>query len=229
MPVTQLTTLAAAKASLQIPTSTTTLDPLIEQLISQVSYAAQERMGRTIGLMYHENEILVGNNSLYIAVKNRPVVLDDTLQVWYDPGAWWGQAPDAFSTSPPSTLLQRGTDYALVTDEPGGTVSRSGLLANISTGFWAAPICRTPGLLSPFLGQMGNIRVNSTAGYDPVPGDLAMGANLCIANVMRMGRYGIPVTSESMGAYSWSGSMWKTDDLLAPMAGILAKYMNWTF
>lgn len=135
-----------------------------------------------------------GQNKI-LQLKHLPVV-EDSLQVWEDPGAYASQASGAFSAA---TLLAKGTDYYLDLDDTG--LSRSGQL--IRVGNWSA--------------ERRTIKVTYKGGWTSAQigsGGIAEGirlaAILTVAKAFRQQEIiakrdkAGPVISESIGKYSYT-------------------------
>ncbi len=215
---TTLTNLNDLKLALTATGNPAPPDANLEMFINQASDLIEEYIGRTIGQNPY-TEIIQGNNTQYIRLRNTPVVVGG-LSVYLDEQAQWGSAPGSFA---PGTLQQYGQDYALVIDQPDGVTSRCGMISK-SGGYWPKPVVRQWGLLSPSFGEMGNVKVNYIGGYAAVPNDLQMACHLVIANLIRMSAFGGPVLSENLGAYSYSVQALKKLDPLEAAYFILRRY-----
>ena len=131
------------------------------------------------------------------------------LAVWLDGGGYYGDGVGAFSAG---TLLVPGRDYVLKRDK--GAIGESGLLVRLAGGIvngdvWSYP---WPGLgrgtltasAPPVWPQgLGNVKVQYTAGYSPVPADLIDATNQVAAWIKRCGPQGGPLTAETIGRYSY--------------------------
>lgn len=160
-------------------------------------------------------------NSTYANGVTSPVV-------FVNPQGYFGQgpAPGFFATTSPGTSqLFMGTQFAVNVDAAGqdGMRSERGLLTRVggAGGAWV-------GMFPPdgygWSGKLagrafsswpqgtGNIWVKYTAGYAPygsgyhpqVPEDLQYAVGLMVAYMVRNAPRGVPLTSESLGSYSYS-------------------------
>lgn len=133
--------------------------------------------------------------------------------VFFDPSAYGGQAPNAFAnSSPTSTQMILGNQFMVVPDK-GGKVSNRGILRRIA-GAGAGFVGFYPEVL--FSGKLGgyklpawsrgdgNIKCMYSAGYRMVPFDLQYAAGMLVAYMVRNMPVGAILSSESLGAYSYS-------------------------
>lgn len=109
-----------------------------------------------------------------IALRNFPVNLATTPQVWLDDSGYYGAGEDAFASS---TALTNGEDFVIVPNT--STLSRSGILRRLGTGLRGDILGRPYSSLAARyrksvwpMGQ-GNIKVTYKAGYKPVPADIS--------------------------------------------------------
>jgi len=143
------------------------------------------------------------------AAANGTVPLLFGLAVWLDGGGYYGDGVGAFAAG---TQLVVGRDFALKRDK--GDLGESGLLVRLGGGIingnmWSHP---WPGLRRGTLTAsappvwppgLGNVKVQYTAGYAPVPADLVDATLQVAAWVRRCGPQGGPITSEQIGRYSY--------------------------
>lgn len=151
--------------------------------------------------------------------------------VFYDPQAYWGQAPQAFAAD---TQIVMGTNFAVLTDGGGGYAggfvsgksagrkSARGLLRRIGgsgqgfvgfypENYWSGKLGARK--LPTWPNGQGNIKVCYTAGYAAYDVPLAI-VNACTqlaAYLVRTVPTGAPLQSESLGAYSYSVMTQQTD------------------
>lgn len=153
-------------------------------------------------------EYYSGAGQADLVLRQSPVTAITSVNL--DPAGNFGIPALAF---PSTTLLTAGTQYALVRDE--GTKSRRGLLRRISGGdggfFGYFPESYQVGKLAArrlpsWPRGDGNIKVVYTAGYadGSVPADLTAAVVMLTAWFARNMPTGGPLTSESLGAYSYS-------------------------
>lgn len=155
-----------------------------------------------------------------------------TPTVWYDPSGYYGQGPDAF---PDTTLLANGIQFSAVVDRDR-TKSDRGLLQRIGgagSGFvgWYPQQYYASGKLAAsrlpcWPRGAGNIKVAYTAGYYPIPADLQYAAGMLAAYMVRAMPLGGPLSSESLGSYSYSMTSLQVEGVpeLGSLARTLARY-----
>lgn len=135
--------------------------------------------------------------------------------VWFDPGGFGGQAPGGFADG---TILAIGSQYYVVPDGGAGAPGRKsgrGLIRRIG-GAGAAWVGFYPETLHS--GKLGasrlpmwprgdsNIKVAYSAGFESslVPLDIVNATTQLVAYLVRNTPKGAPLSSESLGAYSYS-------------------------
>lgn len=172
-----------------------------------------------------------GNNRPDIYLRCFPVIVDSTLAVYFDPLAFYGQAPSSATYTPfaPNTQLVLGTQFAIVTDNtPVGisplgqsVVSNRGILRMLggfgtfaggfgffggfgygSYGVYGNKLAGSRLPFWPF--TYGGIKVIYNAGYETVPSDLQYACMMMVAYAVRVMPSGAPLSSESLGSYSYS-------------------------
>ena len=182
-----LTTLNSVKNQAGISLADTTLDLQIRSFIDGITARVKRQLNRDIEQQIY-NEYYSGDNSSILFLKQYPVVTINSIIV--DDTAYFGQGPG----SSPTTLVA-GTDYALMAGYNG--IGSSGAVRRIN-GTWRAWDHRRWGIVSrlPPL-PSGNILVNYTAGYSPVPADIQMTVNLAVMKMIAMAATGSPIASNS--------------------------------
>lgn len=131
--------------------------------------------------------------------------------VFYDANGYYGSTPSGF---PASSIVVEGTEYAVLRDS-GGTKSNRSMLRKISgtgaswIGFypeslWSGKLAARK--LAFWPRGDGNIKVIYTAGYEEaeMPADIQAAAIMLIGIWVRMMPMGQLLTSEGLGAYSYS-------------------------
>lgn len=105
---------------------------------------------------------------------------------------------------PDSTQLTEGVDFVL-DRAPGGNISKSGIVYRLFTVWPRLSRTRSFGKLSVSPGpSWGNIRVEYTAGYSPIPADLQMAVAMIAQQMRRLSPFGSqPLQSETIGDYSY--------------------------
>lgn len=152
-----------------------------------------------------------GNNQRDIVLRQRYV--QSIISVNVDSNGFGGQAPGAFGAG---TLLTSGVHYMLDYDyaEGGNPASSCGLLRKIGgAGFdffggyypyaWGGGKLAAYRMPTWVRGDL-NIKVSYTAGFATIPADLVMAMGTLIAWFIRNQPSGSPLTSESLGGYSYS-------------------------
>lgn len=198
----------------------------INQLVPQACAIIETYCKRTFAQATY-TEYYSGRNEEKLVLRQRPVTA--VLNVWEDPTGYFGQASGAFAST---TLLVNATDYVLDYDD-GVPQSNSGLLirlrgafANLAWPYWPIaqagsfrPLSASP--LPRWFWGRGNIKVQYTAGYATIPSDLQSAANMLVAWMIENVPQGNEISSESMGAYSYSIS---TSPALGGVRQILSRY-----
>ena len=193
-----LTTLEDLKIGLEIPSSDTSRDAVLTQLITQITALIEQYTDKVFGPDSY-TEYYSGDNTPTISLRQTPVTGITSVHV--DSGGYWGQGADGFDTD---TLLTAGVDYALQIDSPDGS-SRTGLLQRLN-GSWSGPVFTSrPGNLAAGVPvPLGNIRVVYDAGLGSIPPDVALAAQLAVARIWRSAKYGGLLQSENTPKYSYS-------------------------
>lgn len=210
-----ITTLAATRAALQLPANDDTKDVAINANLAAADAVLKMYCKRDLEppsepyVEYHS-----GRGRRILVLRQRPILSpDDIVGVWLDQTGYAGQGEDAFTDDP----LEIGRNFMLRIDGSNGS-SESAILEMIASPFvsygqggtlWGGP----RGAVWP-RGQ-GNIKVEYTAGYNPIPDDLIRAGALLCALMVRTGPSATgsaALTSESLGGYSYSLSYPGTDD-----------------
>lgn len=216
--LTTAVTLADVKNFLGIAVTDTTEDTLLNLVIPTATAAVEAYLCRLIGSNTY-TEYYSSNNKPFFSLNQRPVTAITNL--WLDNGAYWGQSSNPFASN---TLLVQGVDYALFIDQPDGS-SRSGLVENVGQGTWNAPWAYTPGIISPLVAPpIGNIKVQYTAGYATIPGNVLLACYMAVARIRNMGAYGQAISSERYEEYSVSFAPNKGGILTTEIRSLLAPY-----
>lgn len=130
--------------------------------------------------------------------------------VYFQPGAYAGQAPDSFGDN---TIIVLGNQVMVKVDNAEGNQSERGTLRRIG-GSGAAFVGFFPenfysGKLAAYrqpFWQRGdlNIKVCYTAGYDSIPYDLQHATNMLVALMARITPAGANLSSQNLGGYAYS-------------------------
>ena len=133
-----------------------------------------------------------------------------TPAVCLDPNGYSGQADGAF---PDTLLMAMGSQFMVPTNRSQGRQAGRGTLLRVG-GQGSAFVGSYPETM--YRGKLGgqhlpewplgegNIQVSYTAGYYPIPDDLAMAATMLVAQLVRILPTGANLSSESLGAYSYN-------------------------
>lgn len=160
-----------------------------------------------------------GDSGYYSGTGQRDLILrqypvQSVQSVYFDPAGFWGQAPNAFAAG---TLLTQGVHYSLAYDyaEGGNPASSQGMLRRIggsgvgSFGFFFPTEGYFTGKLSAYRLPIwpygdGNVKVSYQAGYSVIPPDITNCVATLVAWFVRNQPSGAVLSSESLGAYSYS-------------------------
>ncbi len=142
---------------------------------------------------------------------------------WFDPNGFAGEYPPGVNPNVPGTgpfsqgtQLALGTNYIVDVDD-GGQSSERGILRRVGGGAQPGFVGAYP-LNSLGMGQGKlsswrrpcwprgdrNIKVSYSAGYLSVPADLTYAATMLVTYMARVQPLGASLSSESLGAYSYS-------------------------
>lgn len=132
---------------------------------------------------------------------------------YYDPQGYFGQRPTSFQ---PGSLLTPGYGYMLVANrfQNGAPIASGGLLRRVGGqgyvfgfGFgWGSSDYgnKLSALRKPYWPQGdGVVKVAYTAGYNPIPPDLAYACQMMVEYMVKMLPYGGLLQTETLGAYSY--------------------------
>lgn len=174
-----------------------------------------------------------GSGTPDLRLHNYPVTAVSNLYI--DADGYYGRKTGAF---PATSELNEGESWVLEIDAYDGTAtSKSGIIKRIST--FGGSFIGTSVPFTPLVGSKlaadelpvwpigyGNIKVVYTAGYTTIPADIEMAATSLCALMSRNVPVGGEITSESLGAYSYSISQadLKSPGPLGGIARALAPY-----
>lgn len=167
-----------------------------------------------------------GTGSLFLLLRQTPVTSITALYV--DATGRYDQNPDGAFAS--ATLQTYGTDYDLRWDGclPGTTTkcSHSGILRRFGAAWPASYVRRVGSLLPGMVSNGGSVKIAYVAGYSTIPGDLVIAVGQIVAVMRSQAKQGMPLTSESQGAYSYSlaSQVLGTMPQLGTTRQLLAKY-----
>lgn len=187
----------------------------------------QEQLGRSLEKV-RRVEYYAGNGQRVFALRHRPVW--EIHNVWLDHYGFYGTVSGSFDST---TLLTAGTDYSLDQDQPTpattGYLSRSGILVRHRT-IWAEMARNyVPGRVATEAGpNFGNIKVDYTAGYDPLPADLEVAISMLSSLFLRLIPHGQMLEGERIGSYSYSiltgRMMQQTHPVIGSIDRIIARH-----
>lgn len=134
--------------------------------------------------------------------------VSSVAHVYFDQNGYWGQGSGAFGAA---TELTQGTQWALIQEDSSG--SRRGMIRKLGSAnsafigyypenFWSGKLGARR-LPSWPVGN-GNLKIVYTAGYATIPDDLQLACDMMTMFLIRNVPSGAPLTSESLGAYSYS-------------------------
>lgn len=192
-----LTTRAAVKAYLNIPTADTTLDAWLDAVRPGAEATIKRYLGRDLEQASY-TEYYAGANKNWFTLRQFPVASITSL--YYDPDGWFGTNPS--SPFDATKLLTEGVDYAL--DLTAAGRSDTGVVWRINDVWphWRRDV--RPGTLSwVYHPSRGNIKVTYVAGYATIPDDLQMAVALLVGAEMKSLPNGGPLVSERIGDYSY--------------------------
>lgn len=189
-------------------------DPTIAAIRPGVEQAIKSFVGWGIELSGSAvTDYYDGTGTAELPLRRLWVLNDDNLAVRIDPAGAWGQYASGF---PSSSALTKGTDYALVLDDQDlSTRGRSGLLVRLAgseQGNWSTSPSGWGNRGLSYRTQpvwpwgRGNIRVVCKYGFATIPTDIQIAVAEACAIFKNLIRYGVFVTSESLGDYNYSGS-----------------------
>lgn len=194
-----LTTIENVKTKLGV--SSSTHDSVLTILVAQVDAMILKWLGRNIEEAEY-TEYPDGYSSKRIRLKQQPVTEIESVRV---------DARRLFTAS--NTLLVADVDYKL----------QNGMLYRLN-GVWPATRENRWGLLADAqVPSVGLIQVVYTAGYDPVPADVTLAADMLVVKLFRLRKKGEAMLSESLEDYSYS----RNDvggDLMRDVVGLLSPY-----
>lgn len=168
-------------------------------------------------------EFYAGADAPELLLRQRPV--QDITSIYEDAGAAYGQASGAFADS---TLLTAGTDYALIQEQSG--LSLSGIVLRLS-GLWPGASEQLRGILSQGrTNAAGNIKVIATYGFPSIPYDVVNAVHQICAEQRRSLDTGGPLQSETEDYYSYTRmSAAEQSSIIGSAKSILASYMPLVF
>lgn len=226
------------KYFLGMAASNTSQDSQLQIYLDQASRAFLSEIGRDIVQTNYpaaaedgqgDSGYYSGNGTSKLRLRQYPVIVSG-LTVYVDNSGRFGANPDgAFDAT--STLLTYGTDYVLQLDGclPGTSTkcSYSGILERVGTT-WPRRVIYSPGQISlqPIDG-LGNIKVIYTAGFPTVPNDIRMAVVTIAAYIRRNADKGGPVSSESLGGYSYSLAQGAVTSTLPELGSVRQAVNRW--
>lgn len=220
-----LTGLTATKLHLSIPSSDTTQDAFLTQLLAAAEAAFLRLIDRQIEQATY-TEYRSGKGHRTLMLNETPV--SSITSVHYDPNGLWGQAPDG--SFPSATLLTEGVDYALVKDGRNG-LAETGRVMRIP-GVWPGRLQWRAGLLSPqSMPSLGAIRVVYVAGYSSVPAEIPLAIWQTVAELMARRKNGLLKSSESFDGASLAFIQQEASQLLllpGSRAQVVSRYRRIT-
>lgn len=169
-------------------------------------------------------EYYSGSGQRELTLYQRPVWEIHALYV--DHYGAYGTADGAFDSA--TTLLTEGTDYVLDRDVSGESyLSLSGVVYRLRTVWAQTARNYVPGRVATEAGPTwGNIKVDYTAGYDPIPYDIQFAVAICANLLKRIVPYGQLLESERIGDYSYTILTGRQMQATYPVIGSLERLIN---
>lgn len=199
-----LTTLSNVKAKLGI--TSTDYDDVLQSLVEQVDALILKYLGRNIETAQY-TEYPNGRGTRRIRLKQYPATSVSSVRLDY-----------LRQFVADSTLLVNGTDYTLVN---GMLLRLNGVWPNARENRWGL-------LYDATVESIGIIKVVYTAGYDTVPADLTLAADMLVSKLFKISEDGELLASESLEDYSYSrggsGDAIDGNPLINDVRGLLAPY-----
>lgn len=163
-------------------------------------------------------EFYAGNDAAELLLRQRPV--QSIEAIYEDQLAAYGFAGGAFASN---TALAEGTDYALICEQSG--LSLSGIVLRIG-GLWPGASEQLRGIIAQGRTKAaGNIKVVATYGFPVVPFDVVSAVHQIVAEQRRSLDTGGPLQSESFDYYSYSRmSSAEQSKVIGSAKAILAQY-----
>jgi len=189
-----LTTRTAVKNQCGISSADTSHDAQIDSLILGMTALVKQYLNRDLEQSTY-TEYYSGNNSPYLLLRQYPVTA--VTRVCIDNGGYAGQAPGAF---PSSDDLVQGVDYMVDPGQKsvgvGGTgIGATGILRRINDVWYGRPYRKLGVVRNLPTETQGNILVQYTAGFNPVPAAIQMAINGAIGRYVMFAQLGGAVTS----------------------------------
>lgn len=191
----------------------TSQDGQLQQFLDEASAMVIDYCGRDFATRSYpgaeddgsgDSGLYCGDGSRILIVRQRPITAISSL--YLDQSAEWNTNPDGAFAS--ATQLTEGRDFAVRWDTclPGTTTkaSKCGIIERIGNT-WPAMALYQPGKLGiQAVPARGNIKIAYTAGYTTIP-QAVQSAVMQIATLLRRNAdKGAPMSSESLGGYSYS-------------------------
>jgi len=173
---------------------------VLEALIVQVDAMILKWLGRNI-----EEDTYVeypeGYGSRRIRLKQQPVTAVSEVRI------------DSLRQFTATNTLLAASEYQIV----------NGMLFRL-TGTWPNSRENRWGLLADAtVPSVGMVKVTYTAGYDPVPDDVTLAADMLVVKLFRLRKKGEAMLSESLEDYAYSRGD-PGGDLMRDVRGLLAPY-----
>ncbi len=168
--------------------------------------------------------------------------------VWYNQQGYSGQMPSGPSTNTGFTdacIQPKGLSWMADVDSDGqrsrrALLKRVGGYGGFGTGAWTGYggagyggyNTKLAGTQLPYWPRgMGNLKVGYSCGYYPIPADLQSACTSLVAFMARTIPNGADLSSESLGAYSYSVLTNTSPDVMAAIGthiGTLKRYREWS-
>lgn len=210
-------------------------EPQFPVYLSMVTQAIQDYTLSNLFYQTYTNTVLNAPPSTRLVLPQGPVWDDDTfsLSVNY-------YAAGNVSQFTSSNVLTKYVNYVLMVDEDNPSISTSRVVQFFSVGAtsggpwsgapWSPNWQRDTMMLTPKqVPSYGSVLVTYNAGYQTIPASLALAANMLVTLVWQRRLVGVPVQSESRGAWSQSYMQGVLYLIMGnpTVAGLLEKHRNY--
>lgn len=214
--------LAYVKAVLEISGSKE--DVRLQHLIDAAD-AAVKRFAKLDFEQVTRTEFYSGDGTRFLVLRQRPVT--EILNLWLDDSGNFGSG-SGFGAE---TLLQAGVDYEMRLDGDEASACESGIVLRIGTVWPNLNRISVVGKLTADIGPaFGNIKIQYTAGWNPVPADVKIAVATYAGYLRRMIPFGGSVTEETLGRWSYkiqTATVMQNGVVLpADVASLLRQYMD---
>jgi hypothetical protein len=194
-----LLTLSQAKAYAGITGNDPVRDAALSEMINEAIDAVKQYC-RNGAIERTEYTIILDSPTYTSLILPYTPVRVDGLQVWVNYDA--NGDPSKFTSE---FLYEMYKDYTVDLGQDNVNVSDSGILRSLR-GIWGYSSERPVySLATKIVPNRGAIKVTYTAGYDQVPAAVRGALNIIVRKLYNQRKLGVPLQSESLNGYSYSG------------------------